>query len=153
MTQTEYDFADLTSILKAISGLPEDDKAEYNRCMNQVEKAANRFLKARTNSELMDMAGEVVHIGGDEVSLYDYMGSFSDWYDAEVGCRNWPIADQVMKVVKEWGPEWTSDDDSLRERFFAMEKQVRGIQKKVDRIAELLKDAKFTISGETALKL
>lgn len=35
----------------------------------------------------------------------------------------------------------------------ALGKQLNGIQKKVDRIAELLKDKQFTVTGEQALKL
>ena len=148
-----YNFVTLGDVLRAISLLPEDDKKAYNAGMNELEVAARAFLHTRTNSELMDMADEEVTIDNDRVSLWDYMESFSEWYDEERDRRDWPIAEEVMKVVKEWGENWASDDDSVRQRFFAMEKQVRGMQKKIDRIAELLKDKQFTVTGEQALKM
>lgn len=148
----EYNFASLADALKAIAALP-DDKPEYNRLMPQIKSEAERFLKTRTNSELMNMADEVVIIEIDEVSLYDYMGSFYDWYNDEVDSRNWPIADSVMKVVKQWDEDWADEGSSFRKRFLEMEKQVKGIQKKIDRILFLLKDTKFTVSAEEAMKL
>lgn len=148
----EYNFASLADALKAIAALP-DDKPEYNRLMPQIKSEAERFLKTRTNSELMNMADEVVIIEIDEVSLYDYMGSFYDWYNDEVDSRNWPIADSVMKVVKQWDEDWADEGSSFRKRFLEMEKQVKGIQKKIDRILFLLKDTKFTVSAEEAMTL
>jgi len=145
MTQTEYDFGDHAAILKEIDALPDDDKAAYNEKMDRLEPAARAFLRTRTNSELMDIADL-------EPSIWDYMGSFCDWYKEERGRRTWPESTEVVDLIDDWHEE-SAGKDSMRARFFELEKQVAGMQKKVDRIASLLKDAKFTISGETALKL
>jgi hypothetical protein len=141
----EYNFASLADALKAIAALP-DDKPEYNRLMPQIKSEAERFLKTRTNSELMNMADEAVIIETDEVSLYDYMGSFYDWYNDEVDSRNWPIADSVMKVIKQWDEDWADEGSSFRKRFLEMEKQVKGIQKKIDRLLKVLDKTKVTTS-------
>ena len=149
----KYDFASLEDVLKAISELPDNNKKVYNTGMDQIEVAGKVFLNTRSNSELMNLADETVIIGGDEVSVYDYMGSFLDWYEAEVNSRNWPIADGVMEVMKQWDADWADDGSSFRKRFLEMEKQIAGIQKKVDKLVKLLEGSKVTLSVEEALKL
>jgi hypothetical protein len=149
----KYNFASLEDVLKAISELPDNNKKVYNTGMDQIEVAGKVFLNTRSNSELMNLADETVIIGGDEVSVYDYMGSFWDWYEAEVDSRNWPIADSVMEVVKQWDADWADDGSSFRKRFLEMEKQVAGIQKKVDKLVKLLEGSKVTLSVEEALRL
>jgi len=134
----KYNFDNYAAILKAIDALPDSNKKEYDAQMDEIEKAARSFLKTRTNSELLNMANETVTIEKSEFSLWDYIGSFCDWYQEERDRRNWPIESEVQKLLGEWGENYATEDDTIRQRFFAMEGQIRGLQKKVDRIVNLL---------------
>jgi len=150
---SEYNFASLGDVLKAIASLDEFDKKSFSAGMSQIEIAAKTFLHNRTNTELMDMADEKVMIETDVLSLWDYMGSFCDWYEDEVQMRNWPMEEDLHKLLEEWGENWATEDDTIRQRFFAMEKQVRGLQKKVDKIADLLGKFEVKMSVKDALSL
>lgn len=150
---SEYNFACLKDVLTAISALSDDRKAEFNQKMKQIEPAAKAFLKARTNSQLLDMADEEVTIDKDILSIYDYMGSALEWYEEETDSRNWPTDADVAKAARKWDPNWSGEDDYLLDRFLELEKQTKGIQKKLDKVIKLLEGTKVTMSVEDALKL
>jgi len=149
----KYNFDNYAAILKAIDALPDRNKKEYDVQMDEIEEAAKSFLKTRTNSDLLNMANETVTIEKSEFSLWDYVGSFCDWYQEERDRRNWPIESEVQKLLEEWGEDYATDDDTPRQRFFVLEKQVAGIQKKVDKLVKLLEGSKVTLSVEEALRL
>ena len=149
----KYNFDNYAAILKAIDALPDRNKKEYDVQMDEIEEAAKSFLKTRTNSDLLNMANETVTIEKSEFSLWDYVGSFCDWYQEERDRRNWPIESEVQKLLEEWGEDYATYDDTPRQRFFVLEKQVAGIQKKVDKLVKLLEGSKVTLSVEEALRL
>ena len=149
----KYDFASLADVIKAIDALPDSDKKDYNAKMDQIEPAAKAFLRTRTNCELLDMADEQWPSGGHQMSLWDYIGTFCDWYQEETDRRNWPVETDLYKLLQEWGENWAQDEDSIRQRFFALEKQVKGIQKKVDRLLILLKDREFKVDAKSFVEM
>jgi hypothetical protein len=60
----------------------------------------------------------------------------------------------VRELLNQWHPEWAGmTKGTLRQRFIDMEKQVEGLQKKVDKITKLLENFEIKMSVADALKL
>jgi hypothetical protein len=144
---TEYNFETHADVLKAIDAVYEN-KAHTKEDEANLKTAAELFLRTRTNSELLDMKDL-------EPSIWEY-DKFCDWFYTEEDKRSWPTNDEMsdnILTLQEAVLDDFSGDKSIETRLKELEKQVAGIQKKVDRIVTLLESVKFEMSGAQALKL
>ena len=72
-----------------------------------------------------------------------------EFFEAENKIKWWPVDDNVNDALNEL--RWNSD--SVYHRFKAVEKQVEGMQKKLDIMTKLVENTEVTMSAKTALNL
>ena len=72
-----------------------------------------------------------------------------EFFEAENIYKYWPTDDNVLDALNEL--RWNSD--SVYHRFRAVEKQIEGMQKKLDIMTKLVENTEVTMSAKTALNL
>lgn len=140
----EYEFTNHAEILKAIEEMYEIDSHPIWEIRKPLDDAIKQFLETRTNCELIDMRDM-------EPNFWDTEWLNDAWYK-EIDKRSYPQSQEIRDILNQWHKEW-ADKDSYLFRFEALEKQVNGMQKKVDKIVKLLENFEIKMSVADALKL
>ena len=145
MSKNEYNFSDHAEIMKALDELYEIDSHPTAEIRRPLEDAIKKFFQTRTNSELMDL-------GDLEPSIWDHSEWlvnpwYKEWYSRAI-----PETENMRELLNDYHEEWAGKD-SIRTRFLDMEKQVQGLQKKLDKVTKLLENFEVKMSVSDALKL
>ena len=141
--EIKYNFSNHAEILEAIDLFYEKSKPTDMRVA--LNLAVQEFLLTRTNSQLIDLADL-------EPSIWDYDDMFLDYWYKEIDRRNYPNSQEMKDLLNDWHKEWAGKDSKLT-KFNNLIEQVDGIQKKTDKIVQLLEGFSITMTVKEALKL
>ena len=145
MSETKYDFSHISEIFPAINALYEpDDRTPTDEETQLLQQAINGFLRTRIITELLDIYD--YDTGGENpLSIHDLAPWLGDPFDKEMERRSVYIPDEVRDVLNIVHPEWAGKDN--------LKSRVDGMQKKLDKIVQILDSFQITMSVKDALNL
>ena len=143
--ETKYNFSDHAEILQVLDDAFEQKVKHDPAIMEPVRKGIKAFFRTRTNSELIDIPDL-------EPSIWDYNDEVTMVWESECERRSFPIESELKKMYHSFSQDW-SDDESYEYKFKELQKQVQGIQKKLDKIEKILGNRKFTMRLKELLGL
>ena len=143
--ETKYNFSDHAEILQVLDDAFEQKVKHDPAIMEPVRKGIKAFFRTRTNSELIDIPDL-------EPSIWDYHDEVTMVWESECERRSFPIESELKKMYHSFSQDW-SDDESYEYKFKELQKQVQGIQKKLDKIEKILGNRKFTMRLKELLGL
>jgi len=154
-TTIKYDFAGIEDCIKTIDSLYEKYETKFKipkEHLDALNNTLDGFFRTRTNSEILDMPDIDC---GDDTSIYDYDEWIMERYYAEIERRNWVITNAQRDTYIEVGlGEYRhSKDNTILDRLTKLEEQTTGMQKKIDKIVQLLEGFSITMTVKDALKL
>ena len=144
-TETKYDFSDHSEILQVLKQAFETKVSTDPAIMAPVHKGIKEFMETRTNSDLIDLADL-------DPCIWDYHDEVVTIWQAECNKRSFPVESEFYKELTQLS-QYYNDKDSLEFQFKELQEQVKGMQKKVDRMVKILTRRKFTMRFKDLLGL
>ena len=135
--ETKYNFAEHSEILQVLDETSEKKVQHDNAIMAPIHKGIKEYMRTRTNSELIDMADL-------EPCIWDYHNDVVTPWEKECGRRSFPVESTFYKALSKLS-FYYNDDESLEHKFELLQKQVGGMQKKLDRMMKILGNRKITM--------
>ena len=135
--ETKYNFTNHAEILQVLDDAKEKKVRGNPAIMAPIHKGIKEYMRTRTNSELIDMADL-------EPCIWDYHNDVVTPWEKECGRRSFPVESTFYKELSKLS-FYYNDDESLEHKFELLQKQVDGIQKKLDRMVKILGNRRITM--------
>ena len=143
MIEEKYDFSHISEVKEALDALYKLNQNPSQEERQPLMDAIEGFYRTRTICELFevyDWSDEK-----DQTSIHDYPSWLGDAFETEMRTRSLWNSQEMLDVFDAVLPDWSGEESLVR--------RVAGIQKKLDKIVQLLENFKITMSVKDALEM